>query len=223
MDAMTAVDHRAALFAAILADPADDTLRLAYADQLDELGTDADAARAAFIRVQVEFERLPAHVKDACRRVCVPPDFAGCPQHNLRRRERELLAEHGSDATGGLPCWRDTDGRLCGVGSAGWGHEFRRGFLAHVTVPSAAWIAHGDALLAAAPVTGVTLTDWPEARTAWGRTKARDRKARLVGRPWRRVASLPGKPVHFGHDSRALTPYLLRAEWPRVKTWHLPA
>lgn len=46
-------DQRA-LLAAIVADPADDTLRLVYADCLDEHG---NAARAEFIRVQVEAER----------------------------------------------------------------------------------------------------------------------------------------------------------------------
>jgi uncharacterized protein (TIGR02996 family) len=220
MDPMTTVDLRtddAHFLARIIADPDSDAERLIYADWLEEHGGPAGAARAEFVRVQVEIARRDP-------RVAAPlvADGCACELCVLRRRERELLAEHGSDATGGLPCWRDADGRLCGVGSAGWGHEFRRGFVGAVTLPSAAWLAHADALLAAAPVTEVTLTDWPEARAAWGRTKARDRKARLVGRPWRRVASLPGEPVRFGHDSRALTPYLLRAYWPRV-TFTLPA
>ena len=47
-----------ALLAAIAADPADDTLRLAYADCLEESG---NAPRAEFIRLQVEAERLHPH------------------------------------------------------------------------------------------------------------------------------------------------------------------
>jgi uncharacterized protein (TIGR02996 family) len=43
-----------ALLAAIAADPDDDTVRLAYADFLDELGGESNAARAEFIRVQCE-------------------------------------------------------------------------------------------------------------------------------------------------------------------------
>jgi uncharacterized protein (TIGR02996 family) len=47
-------DERA-LLAAIVADPADDTVRLAYADCIEEQG---NAARAAFIRLQIEADRL---------------------------------------------------------------------------------------------------------------------------------------------------------------------
>jgi uncharacterized protein (TIGR02996 family) len=47
---------RDALYRAIIEEPADDTLRLVYADALEEAG---DAARAAFVREQVELARLP--------------------------------------------------------------------------------------------------------------------------------------------------------------------
>jgi uncharacterized protein (TIGR02996 family) len=43
-----------ALYAAILAEPGEDTPRLAYADALDERGGPGDAARAEFIRLQIE-------------------------------------------------------------------------------------------------------------------------------------------------------------------------
>lgn len=46
------------LLAAVVRDPGDDTARLAYADCLQECGNDA---RAAFIRLQVEAERLHPH------------------------------------------------------------------------------------------------------------------------------------------------------------------
>lgn len=64
----------AALLAAVLADPADDTPRLIYADCLDESGDPAKAARAEFIRLQVEASHLPprGHVYgDGC-------DCRGC-------------------------------------------------------------------------------------------------------------------------------------------------
>jgi uncharacterized protein (TIGR02996 family) len=49
-----------ALLAAIQAYPDEDTPRLMYADWLDELATtDAQRARAEFIRVQIELERMP--------------------------------------------------------------------------------------------------------------------------------------------------------------------
>jgi uncharacterized protein (TIGR02996 family) len=53
---MTTLD---ALHAAVVARPDEDTPRLAYADHLDELGGDSNAARAEFIRVQIERARLP--------------------------------------------------------------------------------------------------------------------------------------------------------------------
>ncbi len=49
-----------ALEAAIYANPADRTVRLVFADALDETGNPADADRAAFIRAQVEREALPS-------------------------------------------------------------------------------------------------------------------------------------------------------------------
>jgi uncharacterized protein (TIGR02996 family) len=48
-----------ALLAAIWEHPHDDTSRLVYADWLDETGDPAKAARAEFIRVQCELERMP--------------------------------------------------------------------------------------------------------------------------------------------------------------------
>jgi uncharacterized protein (TIGR02996 family) len=67
----------ARLLQAVIADPDNDTPRLAYADWLEAEG---DADRAAFIRVQCMLERLP--IED--------------PQHVvLRQRETELLSQYG--------------------------------------------------------------------------------------------------------------------------------
>jgi uncharacterized protein (TIGR02996 family) len=52
------VDQRQAFLDAIVADPDDDTVRLVYADWLDENGTEADRDRARLIRLQIELERL---------------------------------------------------------------------------------------------------------------------------------------------------------------------
>jgi len=52
------VTDREALFRAILANPDDDTLRLIYADALEEAN---DTQRAAFIRSQVQLARLPEY------------------------------------------------------------------------------------------------------------------------------------------------------------------
>ncbi len=49
---------RDALYRAIIENPADDTLRLVYADALEE---DGDSRHAAFIRADIELTRLPEY------------------------------------------------------------------------------------------------------------------------------------------------------------------
>ena len=60
---MTTHDTRSQLLAEIAANPEDDTLRLAFADWLDEHGDAADRDRAEFVRVQCD---LAGPLKDAC-------------------------------------------------------------------------------------------------------------------------------------------------------------
>jgi uncharacterized protein (TIGR02996 family) len=57
------MDDRRALMAAIAANADEDTPRLALADWLDEHGTAADRARAAFIRLQIEAAKFPVSDK----------------------------------------------------------------------------------------------------------------------------------------------------------------
>ncbi|WP_439626439.1 TIGR02996 domain-containing protein [Gemmata sp.] len=71
---MPTTDDERALLAAIVADPADDTVRLAYADCIEERG---NAPRAAFIRTQIEAEH---HHIDSPRRAA------------LAQRARELFS-----------------------------------------------------------------------------------------------------------------------------------
>jgi uncharacterized protein (TIGR02996 family) len=54
------MDDRRALMAAIIADPDDDTPRLAFADWLQEHGDEHDQARAEFIRLQCRHAQLSA-------------------------------------------------------------------------------------------------------------------------------------------------------------------
>lgn len=53
------MDDRRALMAAIIANPEEDTPRLVLADWLQEHGKKHDQARAEFIRLQVQAEKLP--------------------------------------------------------------------------------------------------------------------------------------------------------------------
>jgi uncharacterized protein (TIGR02996 family) len=132
----------------ISAHPDDDGPRLAYADRLEETG--ADDARAEFIRVQCQLEPLRGHGHGAGN-----PHGGDCPTclraARLGRRERDLLHDGGR----WLP--EAFAGRVGGLGIPS--HRFLRGFVGEVELPCDAWQKHGPALVRAAPVTRVRLTD----------------------------------------------------------------
>ena len=114
----------AALLRAIREMPDEDTPRLVYADYLDEEG---DAARAEFIRVQVERARLAE----------------GAPQRAaLEDREHDLLAQHESAWLGVAP--DDMDGLT------EW--EFERGFVHEIAANPYFMLGPGSDLCAAHPV-----------------------------------------------------------------------
>lgn len=93
----------------------------------------------------------------------------------LRRRERELARKHGVrwaalpfrtraevEAAKRTPigcCNRHADYLACDCLTQAGDYEFRRGFVESVTCSWADWNRHADALLAAAPIVEVTLTD----------------------------------------------------------------
>ncbi len=82
------MDERRALIAAIVANPEEDTPRLALADWLDEhAASDADRARAEFIRLQCRLAALPAG----------DPERAA-----LEARENELADRHWAEWLGAL-------------------------------------------------------------------------------------------------------------------------
>jgi uncharacterized protein (TIGR02996 family) len=73
------VDERRALMAAIIANPDEDTPRLALADWLQEHGDEHDQARAEFIRLQIRAENLPS----------------GAERKKLTARADKLEGKHG--------------------------------------------------------------------------------------------------------------------------------
>src|SRR5262249_20535120 len=125
------MSDRDALLAAILADPADDTARLVYADWLGENG---EADRGEFIRVEVELARTPPlSAEDERRR-----------QHLLRRRD-ELLRQHRTAWLAPfLPHARDT--------------SFDRGFVSSLDVPAHMFLQHAELWFAITPLTRVKFT-----------------------------------------------------------------
>jgi uncharacterized protein (TIGR02996 family) len=121
---------REALYRAILANPDDDTLRLIYADALEEEG---DARRAAFIRAQVQLARVPEYDPAWVR---------------TRYHDREKLGGRWALELPPLPDGLD------------WAREpFRRGFPANVQASDAAAFSnHAADLFARFPIESVELT-----------------------------------------------------------------
>ena len=134
----------AALLAAILANPDDDLPRLMYADEIEP----SEPARAEFIRVQVELASLAVRCPsggdvERCRCEQFGPCKWCAAGEPLRRREREFLRDWTRTLLGepkGLaPCRRGNElgyktatGQFVAV-------EFRRGFVAEVSLPLAAF------------------------------------------------------------------------------------
>lgn len=163
------------LLQAIFEHPADDAVRLVYADWLEENG---DCERAEFIRVQVELARLDDEL-EACRCDREPrPRLAWCDRcqaaHaavvDLGRREGELL--YGTHPCSFSNWWGWAAGPLhaayneateaVGQGDGepeevDW--DYCRGFVERVRLPLQAWLDHGPALVAAHPLTRVERSD----------------------------------------------------------------
>jgi uncharacterized protein (TIGR02996 family) len=144
----------------IIEHPEDDAPRLIYADWLEEHG---DSDRAEFIRVQCELAAPPWRVG----RVYDDPAWL-----RLHARERELLEPGGLRHLPG-PFW-------CAGGNHGWTYldaegarvgiecRFRRGFVAEVNLPCDQWMRQGPALVKAAPLQVVTVSDLhPSSRPPW--------------------------------------------------------
>lgn len=146
-----------AFLRAICANPADDLPRLIYADFLDEHG---QPERAEFIHVQCKLARLQFPG--------VSPTASLWKAHRdaLRRREQALLDAAGLSwlPAAGIPAGCHSARTSPGVVSViheRWqaAYTFRRGFPESITLPAAAWLEHGAAILATVPVTRVTFSD----------------------------------------------------------------
>jgi uncharacterized protein (TIGR02996 family) len=122
---------RADLIAAIRAAPDDDALRLACADWFEEQGDEGSAARAAFIRTQVQRASLP------------PEDVR---QSELQARELRLVKRYAQ-------AW-------CGSHFVFKKVRFRRGFIEYVHLHLRHFLHHRRQMLDLEPVRDVSLTGW---------------------------------------------------------------
>ena len=129
------------LLRAVLTDPADDLPRLVYADWLEERNKPGDAERAEFIRVGVEWAKMPPIENDRRK---MPPHAVVQRRLALETRYRSLLRNHWREWFGPVTFCTPTYGR-------GFANE------AHCTL--AEWEQQGQSLCAAHPIEQVTLTD----------------------------------------------------------------
>lgn len=229
-----------AMLAAVRAAPADATLRLAYADCLDESG---QAVEAALQRVLAEpdSDSHRLHYADACERdgqaeraefVRVQVALAGlAPDPSLpgnREALAELLAREDALVSHRTPRGEwfpvppgfvlkfDRDRSAYGPAKAFVG----RGFVCRLLCTAADWLAHADDILAAHPVRRVELTGagrFPAASVPRGfRCRIGDRN-RLVT-PNDLVASAERTPKVTGLDPmRQLLWCVLGLEWPHIE------
>lgn len=150
---MTTLDM---LLAAIIADPDDDLVRLAYADALEERGLPGDDARCDLIHVQLAI--ADAERECRCRR-CKPGGqhtngpcavrmvtvFDGTRSESATVHERELLEwQRAACPLPGLTTWI-------------------RGFVHQIDCTTAQWKKHGKRLVREHPIRVVRLTD----KTPW--------------------------------------------------------
>lgn len=214
-----------ALIAAIIASPDDDLPRIVLADFLDERGQPGDAARAEFIRLQVEIATLKdcRHPLDEAAKL--KPRHLACRLCKLRLRERNMWRTKKliPALQAGLPVvsdgvskpkdkqefHADPGGRML--------YHFRRGFAAAVETPTDMWLQYADELLAAHPVAEVTLLTPVETEGRYVGSGVDGRiEMRLAGRSkWHDNTPT----LDFPYSLRCRTWQCLALEWPSVRSW----
>ncbi|VTR98939.1 Uncharacterized protein OS=Sorangium cellulosum (strain So ce56) GN=sce1195 PE=4 SV=1 [Gemmata massiliana] len=144
-------DDELAFIRAAIAEPDEDTIRLAYADWLDEQGDAVAASRAEFVRLQVRRSRL---------------DVFDPERTNLLEQETACLQKHKRDWNGRVHRYL-TRAKFPGKVDArrglirGW--NYHRGMIARVTAPAEALTTHPDLMFALGPVAHLHLATWPAA------------------------------------------------------------
>ena len=132
------MSDRDALFAAILANPDDDTPRLILADWLDEHGNKADREQARFIRLECDLARRDP--------------FAPAPQPEAKEADKLELKYYKQ--------WG------AGLDKLVLMTRFRRGFVEEVTMYSKRFVAEGSRLFEEQPVRAVKFADMTSGRGA---------------------------------------------------------
>lgn len=152
----------AGLLAAVLENPADDGVRLVYADWLDEHGGQPE--RAEFIRVQCRLAVLDHELMS--NEDCEHSDCPGCAErrHLLGREQAILFATSAQrhptlGERHNLFFWAIDLIEAVPQGATYTDHlRFRRGFVEGIACTAEFWLAHADNVLSVHPIREVTLT-----------------------------------------------------------------
>jgi uncharacterized protein (TIGR02996 family) len=154
-----------AILRAVLARPDDDLPRLVMADWWDENG---QGERAEFCRAQCELARTSCDLGWQNGYCC---DRSECRPCALRRRERELLFDHGFKwgreavpVPAGYKHTRHHDNDFhvwSNENLDGMQYSFRRGFVEFLICSWSDFRQHADAICRATPLREMTLTTWP--------------------------------------------------------------
>ena len=127
------------LYADILANPADDGLRLIYADYLTDLDDEfSDLRHAAFIRWQIAGGTGREWPWD---RAFVPECLSDMQRWTSRKDGSSVVVRFGEEGTTDYACW------------------WTRGFVSAVRMPMADWMKYGKALVRQYPIERVEASD----------------------------------------------------------------
>lgn len=195
-----------AMLSAIIADPANDTPRLIYADWLEEQG---DSNRAEFIRdtvwIHANHTDCPTRLADLGSGRPVPLRCGIC-EYCTRRRcaEKFNSKHHWIDAPAYAVFFEPTplDGEI--PATYGIALVIRRGFVAEVHCTLADWISHGPAIVAAQPVEVVRVTDMRILPSGGNDTYYVDGLGRLPQQYWSQLEGLPSRGAAIAALSAAL-------------------
>lgn len=162
-----------ALLRAIIADPADDTVRIIYADWLDE---HKQPERAEFIRVQIAIHDMDENGEGVIDphegHTCFEDPCPVCPvvdkYNGLNQRVKDLLDQNWARWSPRI----SNDSVMCAntLGDMRRHNSwvlFHRGFVSHICLSWKDWLTHWQAIREATPLEEATLSEWPY----WGMTR----------------------------------------------------
>jgi uncharacterized protein (TIGR02996 family) len=220
-----------ALYRAILANPAEDTPRLMFADELDSIGGQKSAGRAKVIRLSIELEWkygaawrngwVEKHLFRNWKEWWTVPKLY-CPaadglaaaelvpwDNNIRTRHEAIFNHFTFQSTPNVWC----------------NYTFSRGFFSRARVPWHHWEMFGDTIVKHVPIASVELLTAPAYThemfqsvggiSTWAAQSGVDF--------YHKIFDKTEVECHTANYHKWATMELLRTRWPTVAEWQLPS